>query len=141
MSYCDESYSNILLYLGDELSGQEFEDFRVHLRECPDCRTRLEEEEALSRRLHNSRPLYSASENSPRPCPSAKELLMRLFSTVPFVPCTQIPGPACCSQTPFISQLLPLRFNPHLCVSRLELLSIAKFSKVPPGPVIWLLPV
>jgi len=62
MSHCDEYHSNILLYLDDELSGQELEDFRSHLMECADCRTQLEEEEALSRRLHGTHPLYSASE-------------------------------------------------------------------------------
>jgi anti-sigma factor RsiW len=62
MSHCNEYYNNILLYLDDELSSQDLEDFRGHIRECPNCRTQLEEEEALSHCLHNSRPLYSASE-------------------------------------------------------------------------------
>ncbi len=57
----DEYSHNVLLYLDDELRGQELEDFRAHLVRCPGCKSQLEEELELSDLLHRSRPLYSAS--------------------------------------------------------------------------------
>jgi hypothetical protein len=52
MKACDGYGSTIQLYLDNELSGQEIEDFRVHLVACEACRTELEVEERLSGLLH-----------------------------------------------------------------------------------------
>lgn len=52
--------SDILQYLDGELRGQRLEDFRAHMAECADCRTFVEEEQALSLLLHQSRPLFTA---------------------------------------------------------------------------------
>lgn len=60
MKSCDGYRSNILLYLDGELRGQVLEDFRAHISNCAECRALLGKEEALSRLLHQSRPLYSA---------------------------------------------------------------------------------
>jgi anti-sigma factor RsiW len=60
MSLCDEVGLKALLYLEKRLEGQELQDFLEHLKVCPTCRARVEEERALSRVLHQSRPLYSA---------------------------------------------------------------------------------
>jgi anti-sigma factor RsiW len=60
MSLCDEVGLKALLYLENRLEGQELQDFLEHLKVCPNCRARVEEERALSRVLHRSRPLYSA---------------------------------------------------------------------------------
>ena len=51
---------NVLLYLDNELRGQELEDFRAHLSGCVACREQLEEEQEFSNFLHRSRPLYTA---------------------------------------------------------------------------------
>jgi mycothiol system anti-sigma-R factor len=59
---CDEHRANILLYLDNELRGKELEDFRAHILVCEECRSQLEEEQALSDLLHRSRPLYAAPE-------------------------------------------------------------------------------
>jgi mycothiol system anti-sigma-R factor len=59
---CDEHRGNILLYLDNELRGQELEHFRAHILDCAECRRQLEGEQALSNLLHRSRPLYSAPE-------------------------------------------------------------------------------
>jgi anti-sigma factor RsiW len=63
MSAHDEHGVNILLYLDDELRGQDLEDFLAHLDNCADCRRLLEEEQALSNLLHRTRPLYTAPES------------------------------------------------------------------------------
>jgi anti-sigma factor RsiW len=60
MSHCDERSTDILLYLDHALTGQRLEDFRAHLADCPICRERLQEEQALSSLLHKTRPLYVA---------------------------------------------------------------------------------
>jgi mycothiol system anti-sigma-R factor len=60
MNRRDEYSADILLYLDNELSGSELEDFCAHLMDCADCQRRLEEEQALSDLLYRSRPLYSA---------------------------------------------------------------------------------
>jgi mycothiol system anti-sigma-R factor len=60
MSHCDEYRASTLRYLDHELQGQELDDFRVHLETCAGCRASLQAEQALSRLLHRSRPLYSA---------------------------------------------------------------------------------
>jgi anti-sigma factor RsiW len=57
---CEGHRVNILLFVHEELKGQELENFHTHLANCAECRALLEEEEALSRLLHRSRPLYSA---------------------------------------------------------------------------------
>src|SRR5271155_2280129 len=58
----DEHSANILLYLDNELRGQDIEEFLTHLDNCADCRRLLEEERALSGLLHRTRPLYTAPE-------------------------------------------------------------------------------
>src|ERR1700761_2253518 len=60
MKGCDEYSPTIQLYVDQELSGDELQDFRAHLEECPACRAELEAEENLSALLHRSRPLYLA---------------------------------------------------------------------------------
>jgi mycothiol system anti-sigma-R factor len=60
MNTCEPHGHNVLLYLDNELSGQELENFRTHLSECVACRKQLEEEQAFSDLLHRSRPLYTA---------------------------------------------------------------------------------
>jgi mycothiol system anti-sigma-R factor len=60
MKGCDNYSTTIQLYLDNELTGQELEDFRAHLEECEACRAELEAEERLSALLHRSRPLYFA---------------------------------------------------------------------------------
>ena len=62
MNAHDEHRANILLYLDNELRGQDIEDFLAHLDNCADCRRLLEEERALSNLLHRTRPLYTAPE-------------------------------------------------------------------------------
>ncbi len=62
MNAHDEHRANILLYLDNELSGQDIEGFLAHLDNCADCRRLLEEERALSNLLHRTRPLYTAPE-------------------------------------------------------------------------------
>jgi anti-sigma factor RsiW len=59
-STCDEHSVKTLRYLDDNLKGQELEVFRSHLSSCPNCRSHLEQERALSQTLHRTRPLYSA---------------------------------------------------------------------------------
>jgi anti-sigma factor (TIGR02949 family) len=60
MSACDDYRSMVPLFLDDELSGDDAEDFLRHVASCADCRQLLEEEQALSRLLHRARPLYQA---------------------------------------------------------------------------------
>jgi mycothiol system anti-sigma-R factor len=60
MKGCDVYGASIQLYLDQELSGEDREEFRRHLEECEACRTELKAEEQLSRLLHRARPLYSA---------------------------------------------------------------------------------
>jgi anti-sigma factor RsiW len=60
MNPCDEYVVKTLRHLGNDLKGQELEDFRSHLEACADCRAHLKAEKALSETLHRSRPLYSA---------------------------------------------------------------------------------
>jgi anti-sigma factor RsiW len=63
MNAHDEHHANILLYLDNELRGQELEYLLAHLDTCADCRSLLEEERALSNLLHRTRPLYTAPES------------------------------------------------------------------------------
>ncbi|WP_213804710.1 zf-HC2 domain-containing protein [Granulicella sp. dw_53] len=60
MNPCNEHSVDILRYLGNELGGNKLEEFDDHLQSCPDCRAHLQEEQALSRLIRESRPLYSA---------------------------------------------------------------------------------
>jgi mycothiol system anti-sigma-R factor len=60
MKGCDDNNASIQLYLDEELSDQDLEEFRAHLEGCLACRKELETEEALSHLLHRSRPLYFA---------------------------------------------------------------------------------
>jgi anti-sigma factor RsiW len=60
MSLCDEYRLKTLRYLDNKLSAQELDDFRAHLKDCPNCRANVQAEQALSRLLHGTRPLYSA---------------------------------------------------------------------------------
>lgn len=60
MCPCDEYRVKTLRYLDHDLQGQELADFRTHLETCAHCRASLEAEQALSRLMHRSRPLYSA---------------------------------------------------------------------------------
>jgi mycothiol system anti-sigma-R factor len=60
MKPCDDLNIDLLRYLDNELSEQEFKYLRAHLDTCVYCQSRLERERALSRFLHESRPLYSA---------------------------------------------------------------------------------
>ncbi len=63
MKSCDDYSVNIQLYLDKELSGQDLEEFRAHLKDCVACKQELEAEEALSQLLYQSRPLYSAPDS------------------------------------------------------------------------------
>jgi mycothiol system anti-sigma-R factor len=63
MSGHDDHRDNILLYLDNELRGQDIEEFLAHLDNCAACRRLLEEERALSNLLHRTRPLYTAPES------------------------------------------------------------------------------
>jgi mycothiol system anti-sigma-R factor len=60
MKGCDDYDATIQLYLDNQLSGQDVDDFRAHLVACEACRNELEAEERLSTLLHRSRPLYLA---------------------------------------------------------------------------------
>jgi anti-sigma factor RsiW len=60
MNPCNGNSVDILHYLDNELSGQELDEFRTHLKGCADCQALLEEEQELSHILHRSRPLYPA---------------------------------------------------------------------------------
>lgn len=58
----DDYRSMIPLFLDNELSGNELEDFQIHLIDCTDCKELLAEKQALSQLLHRNRPLYEAPE-------------------------------------------------------------------------------
>jgi anti-sigma factor RsiW len=60
MKPCDDLNVDLLRYLDNDLNEQEFKYLRAHLDTCVYCEDRLERERALSRFLHESRPLYSA---------------------------------------------------------------------------------
>jgi hypothetical protein len=48
MKGCDEYGTTIPLYLDREMSGRDFDAFRVHLYKCAACQVGFEEEEKLS---------------------------------------------------------------------------------------------
>src|ERR1700732_2965204 len=60
MKPCDDLNVDLLRYLDNDLSEQEFKYLRAHLNTCVYCQDQLERERALSHFLHESRPLYSA---------------------------------------------------------------------------------
>ena len=60
MKPCEDLNVDLLRYLDNDLSEQEFKYLRAHLDACVYCQGRLERERALSRSLQESRPLYSA---------------------------------------------------------------------------------
>jgi anti-sigma factor RsiW len=61
MKDCGGDYgATVQLFLDEELSGSDLEEFRAHLEVCGTCRVQLEEGQELSRLLHRSRPLYFA---------------------------------------------------------------------------------
>jgi anti-sigma factor RsiW len=60
MKLCDDLNVDLLRYLENDLSEQEFKYLRAHLDTCVYCQDRLQRERALSRFLHESRPLHSA---------------------------------------------------------------------------------
>lgn len=60
MSECYEYNVNGLLYLDNELIGEEADEFREHLKTCVACARRVKEGQMLSRLLYRSRPLYEA---------------------------------------------------------------------------------
>lgn len=62
MTGCDDYRSMIPLFLDDELSGHELQDFQEHLISCTDCKELMAEEQALSQLLHRTHPLYEAPE-------------------------------------------------------------------------------
>src|SRR5215475_788951 len=62
MNPCEGFETKTLRFLDDDLKGQELEDFVLHLQSCVNCRAHLEAEKALSQAMHQSRPLYSASQ-------------------------------------------------------------------------------
>jgi mycothiol system anti-sigma-R factor len=62
MTGCSDFGANVELYLDNELSGRELEEFRSHLEECETCRADLAIGEKLSDLLRRSRPLYYAPE-------------------------------------------------------------------------------
>ena len=62
MTACDDYHTMIPLFLDDELSGNELQEFQEHLKGCADCKELLEEEQALSQLLRRNRPLYEAPE-------------------------------------------------------------------------------
>jgi anti-sigma factor (TIGR02949 family) len=63
MSMCDDFRILIPLFLDDELTGSELQNFQTHIEDCNVCREHLEEERALSQLLHRIRPLYHAPEH------------------------------------------------------------------------------
>jgi mycothiol system anti-sigma-R factor len=60
MDSCSDNNLNILRYLDNQLSGRELEAFVAHLETCKECTLQLEAEQALSRLLRDSSPLYPA---------------------------------------------------------------------------------
>jgi anti-sigma factor RsiW len=61
MHPCNEYSVKRSCYLDNRLQARELADFRAHLEECAQCRAEVEADQSVSRRLRESRPLYSAS--------------------------------------------------------------------------------
>jgi hypothetical protein len=62
MKDCGDHNVNSRLYLDNELSGPDLENFLTHLKECVACRKTLSAEAELTSLLRRQRPIYSASE-------------------------------------------------------------------------------
>jgi hypothetical protein len=60
MQDCGDHSVSVQLYLDNELSGGELEDFLAHLETCVPCEETIQVQRELSRLLYRSRPLYSA---------------------------------------------------------------------------------
>ena len=60
MSICAGRSSQIQLYLDNELTGSDMEEFLAHLEYCTSCQSAMEEAETFSRRLAQARPLMVA---------------------------------------------------------------------------------
>ena len=60
MSDCAAGSSQIQLYLDNELTGSDSEEFLAHLECCASCRSAMKEAEAFSRRLAEARPFAVA---------------------------------------------------------------------------------
>jgi len=60
MSDCADGSSQIQLYLDNELTGSDSEEFLAHLEYCASCRSAMKEAEAFSRRLAQARPFAVA---------------------------------------------------------------------------------
>ena len=60
MSACKEPGLKTLLFLDNQLSGQELADYSAHLQDCAECKARLQEQQSLSALLRQFRPLYRA---------------------------------------------------------------------------------
>jgi anti-sigma factor RsiW len=60
MSVCADRSSQIQLYLDNELTGSDAEEFLAHLEYCASCRSEMKEAEAFSRRLAQARPFAVA---------------------------------------------------------------------------------
>src|SRR5258708_20440814 len=87
MKGCDDYSANIQLYFDKELSGQDVEEFRAHIEECPVCRTELKAEEELSGLLHRSRPFYSAPDALRKRVMQAAELFPSTTAHAPIRLC------------------------------------------------------
>ena len=60
MDSCSDHSLDILRYLDNQLSDSELEAFSAHLKTCKECTVQMEAEQALSRVLRDSGPLYTA---------------------------------------------------------------------------------
>jgi anti-sigma factor RsiW len=60
MKPCDDQIVDLLRYLENDLSEQEYKLYSAHLETCAYCQSRLEQERALTQLLRESRPLYSS---------------------------------------------------------------------------------
>jgi anti-sigma factor RsiW len=84
MSDCADHCSQIQLYVDNELTGSDVEEFLAHLDHCKSCQREMEEAETFSRRLMQARPFAVA--------PAAlRERIARLAETqAVLVPETQL---------------------------------------------------
>ncbi len=60
MNSCEQTLGRLSLYLDNELHGEELSSFESHVRECTNCRARLESEREFFATIRNSRPLHTA---------------------------------------------------------------------------------
>jgi mycothiol system anti-sigma-R factor len=86
MKGCGDYSATIQLYLDQELSGDDLEDFRAHLEDCEACRVELEAQERLSALLHRSRPLYTAPDTLRARVMQAAESLPSATTSAPARP-------------------------------------------------------